>query len=328
MAYANHPDRRMFVRKLSLALMGLPVLDGLSDVISRALLGAPASKFKLGLITDEVSADLEVAIQFLESFSLRWVELRNLWNNTYVTEAPVAYIDRAKKLLSRHRMQVSAIDTAFYKALLPGTKSEFTTDPHSARPISFEEQMALLDRGIQRAKTFGTRYLRIFSFYRVADPSAVYDQVVEHLKKAVKVAEKADITLLLENEHTCNVATAGEAARILKDLPSANLALNWDPGNAFAAGETPYPDGYDLLDKKRIRHLHLKDAQRNTETGKVAWLPVGRGQIDYLGQFRALLKDGYDGTLSLETHYKNKANNKEESSRESMAGILATIKKA
>ena len=35
--------------------------------------------------------------------------------------------------------------------------------------------------------------------------------------------------------------------------------LNWDPGNAAAAGEIPYPDGYNLLPKDRIGHCHCKD---------------------------------------------------------------------
>jgi L-ribulose-5-phosphate 3-epimerase len=55
---------------------------------------------------------------------------------------------------------------------------------------------------------------------------------------------------------------------------------------------------------------------------------VGSGKIDYLGQFRALIKDGYKGTMSLETHYLNAAKDKEASSRESMEGLLKLIQEA
>jgi len=55
---------------------------------------------------------------------------------------------------------------------------------------------------------------------------------------------------------------------------------------------------------------------------------MGGGKIDYVGQFRALLKDGYDGTLSLETHYLNSAKDKEASSRESVQGLLKVIREA
>jgi hypothetical protein len=36
------------------------------------------------------------------------------------------------------------------------------------------------------------------------------------------------------------------------------LMLNWDPGNAAMAGETPYPSGYDLLPKDRHWPLSLQ----------------------------------------------------------------------
>jgi L-ribulose-5-phosphate 3-epimerase len=55
---------------------------------------------------------------------------------------------------------------------------------------------------------------------------------------------------------------------------------------------------------------------------------MGGGVIDYVGQFRALLKDGYTGTMSLETHYLNAAKNKEASCTESMQGLLAEIRQA
>jgi sugar phosphate isomerase/epimerase len=57
-------------------------------------------------------------------------------------------------------------------------------------------------------------------------------------------------------------------------------------------------------------------------------MPIGGGKIDFLGQFRALIKSGYEGTMSLETHYLNAAKNKEASSRESMDGLLKVIREA
>jgi sugar phosphate isomerase/epimerase len=116
---------------------------------------------------------------------------------------------------------------------------------------------------------------------------------------------------------------------MLNAVQAPALGLNWDPGNAYAAGELrPYPNGYDPLDKKRIWHMHLKDAQENPKSDEPVWRPIGGGKIDYVGQFRAALKDGYEGTMSLETHYLNAAKNKEASSRESMEGLLKAVKSA
>lgn len=115
---------------------------------------------------------------------------------------------------------------------------------------------------------------------------------------------------------------------MLDAVKSPALGLNWDPGNAYAAGETPFPNGYDALDKKRMWHMHLKDAAPNPNGGESKWEPIGGGKIDFLGQFRALIKNKYEGTMSLETHYLNAAKNKEESSTESMNGLLKVIREA
>jgi sugar phosphate isomerase/epimerase len=192
----------------------------------------------------------------------------------------------------------------------------------------FSQQNEVLERAIARAKDFGTDKVRIFSFLRVAEPKTVFDRVAKELEKTAEIAERKGIRLVLENEFSCNVATGSESAAMLQAVKSPALGLNWDPGNAFAAEETPYPDGYTPLDKSRIWHMHLKDALRGTKGDQVKWMPIGSGKIDYLGQFRALIKDGYEGTLSLETHYLDAAKDKEASSRESMDGLLKVIHEA
>ena len=67
------------------------------------------------------------------------------------------------------------------------------------------------------------------------------------------------------------------------------------------SGEQSFPDGYRKLDPARIFHVHLRDYKH--QDGKVVWARVGDGEFDNLGQIRALLKDGYKGTFTLETHW-------------------------
>lgn len=285
-------------------------------------------RFSLGVITDEVTMDLEQALLWAKGFGLQWVELRFVWGK-YVTEFTPDDVKRAQDLLAKHQMKVSVIDSAYYKTLLPGTQSKFATG--KADPLQsgdFASQKGILERAMQRAKDFGTDKIRIFAFLRVDDPKTVFDRVAKELESSAALAHREGIRLALENEFTCNVATGVEGAAMLKAVKSPALGLNWDPGNAFQVGETPFPDGYEALDKKRIWHMHLKDAAPNPQGEEPLWRPVGGGKIDYLGQFRALVKDGYHGTMSLETHYLNAAKNKEASSRESMEGILRVMREA
>src|SRR4029077_3521227 len=145
------------------------------------------------------------------------------------------------------------------------------------------------------------------------------------LRDAAAKAERNGIILVLENESACNTATAAEAVKVLSAVQSASLMLNWDPGNAAASGEIPFPDGYNLLPKHRIGHCHC------TDTGKKGkgfdWAPMGGGMIDWVGQFKALKRDGYHFAVSLETHWHD-GGTPEESSRKSWAGMKKLLQEA
>jgi sugar phosphate isomerase/epimerase len=130
----------------------------------------------------------------------------------------------------------------------------------------------------------------------------------------------------MENEYACNTATAVEAARTLAAVRVASFKLNWDPGNSAFRDEVPYPDGYNLLPKDRIGHVHCKDVARRPG-GSYEWMAMGRGIVDFVGQFKALKRDGYRGAVVLETHWRG-AGTAEESTRQSMAGLKDLLKKA
>jgi len=289
-------------------------------------LAADVKQFQLGVITDEITQDFEKALLWAKGYGLQWVELRFVWNK-YVTDFTADDVQRAKDLLAKHSMKISVVDSPYLKTLLPGTKSKFDSGKSDPLQSEYSQQQGILERAIARAKDFGTDKVRIFSFLRVDDPKTVFTRVATELEKTAAIAHREGVRLVLENEFSCNVATGVESAAMLSIVKSPSLALNWDPGNAYDAGETPYPDGYNALDKSRIFHMHLKDGAPGAK-GQVEWAPIGSGKIDFVGQFRALIKDGYKGTMSLETHYLNAAKDKEASSRESMDGLLKVIRSA
>jgi sugar phosphate isomerase/epimerase len=310
--------RREFVTGGATALL-------LSGIPLRA---ANVSQFKLGVITDEVSQDLEKALAWAKGYGLSWVELRFVWNK-YVVDFTSDDVKRAQDLLAKYALHISVVDSPYFKTLLPGTTSKFDEGKKDPLQSDFSKQEGVLQRAFARAKDFGTDKVRIFAFLRVQDPKTVFDRVAKELDRTAAIAEREGIRLVLENEFSCNVATGAESAAMLNAVKSPALGLNWDPGNAYAAGELkPYPDGYDLIDKKQMWHMHLKDAAPIANGSEAVWMPVGGGKIAYVEQFRALLKDGYHGTMSLETHYLNAAKDKEASSRESMDGLLKVIREA
>ena len=80
------------------------------------------------------------------------------------------------------------------------------------------------------------------------------------------------------------------------------LQVIWDPANALVAGETPFPDGYAHIPLSRIVHVHAKDCRVTDHVPTFG--PLGEMGIDWRGQLAALARDGYRGTISLETHWK------------------------
>ncbi len=312
-------NRRQFHRLGATAALGL-----YSRLVAAEQFDYP---WKLGVITDEVSPDLGEALKtFFPKYGLKWGEIRNLkidGKNKYIYKAASASeIKEIRKQLDDADVKLSILDTAFYKIALPGSKPlhEGANELNPAEG-EFARQMDELKQAADTAHALGTNKLRIFTFLRVADPNSIFDRIVEELNKALVVAKVHDVILVVENEHSCNTATGTETAQLFKAIADKRLMHNWDPGNCFEGGEEPFPKAWNMLDHKRIAHIHLKDA-----AGK-AWKPIGAGEIDFVGQFKALKKMKYSGTLSLETHYRNAAHDAYASSVESMDGLFNVLKK-
>lgn len=283
--------------------------------------------FKLSVFTDEITQDLERALHIAaREFGLGYVELRTAWGKNIITwnESEVA---QARRLLERYRLRVSSIASPLFKTDWPGAPvSKYSQRDRFGADFTFEQQDEVLERGLELARAFRTDRLRCFDFWRIEDQRPFRAAIDEKLRAAALRAGRRGVTLVMENEFACNTATAAEAARTLAAVRVPSFKLNWDPGNAAFRGETPYPDGYNLLPKDRIGHVHCKDVLRKPDGG-YEWTAMGRGFIDFVGQFRALKRDGYRGAVVLETHWRG-AGTPEESTRQSMAGMKELLRKA
>ena len=271
----------------------------------------------LGIITDELSQNLDEALAFISSYKLQWCELREVWGQNVIGLAQ-ADLDRAKDLLGHYNVRVSGVASPIFKWNLPSMPAKDGLGRDFATAYTENDAERLLETVFDMAHFFGTHHVRIFSYWRVAEPEKAFSLVRDRLGEAAELAAKNGIALLLENEHACNIGTGAELGRLLREVNSPNLRGIWDPGNSFVLGETPYPSGYEHV-KGLFPHMHIKDARKNPQ---LEWVPVGSGSIDYRGQFEVLRRENYDGTISLETHYRRPDGNKVESTRESLEGLL------
>jgi len=282
--------------------------------------------FRVSVINDEISQDFghvcEVASR---DFGMGWIELRSMWKKNIVSldEKEVA---EARRILDKFQLKVTDIASPLFKVDWPGApKSKYSEAKSFSASFDLSQQDEVFDRAIAMAKSFETDRVRLFDFWRLEDQAPFRAAINDKLREAAAKAEKNGIILVLENEPACNTATGAESAKVLSAVQSKAFMLNWDPGNAAAQGETPYPDGYKLLPKERIGHCHCKDTVK--KGNGYDWAPMGGGMIDWAGQFKALKRDGYAFAVSLETHW-NGGGTPEECSRKSWAGMEKLLKEA
>jgi sugar phosphate isomerase/epimerase len=286
------------------------------------------SKFKLSVITDEITQDLGHALEIASrEFGLGYVELRSMWKKNIINldERETAEVQR---LLKKYELAVTDIAAPLFKTDWPGApKSKYSPEkPQFGADYTFAQQGEVLERAIAAAKALGTDRVRCFDFWRLEDAKPFRAAMDDKLRETAAAVAPKGITLLLENEFACNTATGEESGRTLQAAQAPNFKLNWDPGNAAYRGEKAYPDGFAKVPKDRIGHMHCKDVKRKAD-GTFEWEAMGRGIIDYEAQFRAMLQMGYTGTMSLETHWRG-AGSEEESSRQSWAGMKALLQRA
>jgi sugar phosphate isomerase/epimerase len=260
------------------------------------------TKLRTAAITDEFSPDLAQAVYQMAEIGMTGAELRLVFGKNILdlTDEEVA---RAREIVTGARLEVIGLSSPVLKCVLPDAPpldTRFQQDVFGSKH-TYEDQPRLARRAFQIAHATGARLIRVFSYWRTVEPEKCFDRIAEALATLARDAAKEDLIIGLENEHACNVGTGADLARVLAAVDHPNLAAIWDPANAYVAGEVPFPDGYRKIPPARIAHVHAKDC--HLEGHRPVWGPLGTRDVDWKGQIAALLADGYQGWVSLETHW-------------------------
>lgn len=275
---------------------------------------------KLSVITDEIADDLTTALQVAQGFGIDAVELRTLWG-VNIAQADEDLLRRAKAVLNEFGMRVCSLATPVFKADLFGATERGPM--HAAQEADLSVQLPMLQRCLEAAAFFDAPIVRIFAFWRAGELTPEREtQILGWLERALPYAERADILLGLENEHSCQVGTGAELAQVLSQIDSPYLKGVWDPGNAFLLGESAQA-GYAAA-QPYVAHIHIKDCIRQPD-GAVRWVVVGQGEIGYAEHFQQIARSGYQGYLSLETHARVEGLSQAEVSRQCLQAMQQLI---
>ncbi len=239
--------------------------------------------FLLSIITDEISQDPDLALSLAAEFGFAGVELRSVWD----TPVELLEDDRMQALathIQERDLQVSAIASSFLKE-------------HWGN-----DDRAKFHRLVKACHVFNCTRIRGFSFWAHQDYT---DQAfADYLHTYDEQLEQEGLQLMLENDPSVNLNTGNALARFFSSYQLRNIGVLWDPGNdIYTCGGkvTPFPDEYNAV-RPFVRHIHVKDAVY--ENGQAKGVALGDGWMDFAGQFRALIADGYTGWVTLEPHFR------------------------
>lgn len=243
--------------------------------------------FKLGIITDEITQDLEKALMFAKEQGLDCFELRSAWEKD-----PFEFTDEdfaeIKRLSDKYEIPLVSISSPFNKC------SYFDEDTRKTH-------MDGLKRLLDKAELLGFSKIRCFDFFR--DSRLSINMVAEAFKVPIALCERKNITLLIESEPSANSFNSQKTAEIVKKINSPFVKALYEPGNNLYTDtdEVPFPDGYNYV-KDVFCHVHIKDAVKRD--GKTVGVAIGDGEVAYEDMFREFIKTGYSGAVVLEPHYK------------------------
>ncbi len=242
-------------------------------------------KFKLGVITDEVTQDVFEAARFCKKHGLQCMEVRSVNNRSpfdYTDEDVEQIIAAAKE----YDLEVSAISS-------PTFKCEYNDEEAIKANVAGFEKCAIM------ANKMGAKYIRGFDFWNKEVPVEVRAGMYGDI---IALCEKYDVYCALESDPAIHSSTPHKLAELLTAINNPRIKALFDPGNEIWVTSQTSEDAYDKLKPCGIINMHVKDGI-NTN-GHTDAVKVGTGVADFVGIFKKLIRDGYSGAVMLETHYR------------------------
>lgn len=248
------------------------------------------------LISDEVSQDLTEVRDFIRRFNLSGFELRSMFGRAFkdLTDHDLAEI---RATVRGEGWRIHGCATPVFKCTLGDTTE---TAAH----------LELFKRSLDVARSLDCDLVRVFTFLRQpsALDAATIERVAGHMRELFELASSTGVRVGIENESSCLIGSGEEVLQLLPHLPVTGGGIIWDPCNVLyveGAGR-PVTDAFARM-LPRIIHIHMKDAVRRDAPGeplRAEPVPVGLGDVNWRGHLAEIGRSGYQGLLSLETHWR------------------------
>lgn len=239
-------------------------------------------------ISDEAGKDIDTQIRAHQELGWKHLELR-LVDGVNITSLPEAQFDVVCERVAAAGMQVSCFGSAI---------------ANWARPITIDAQVDIddLKGAIPRMQRLKVPFIRVMSYPN--DPKAPIGEPewrvesIRRMKVLAKMAEDAGVMLAHENCSGWGGLSAENSNILLGEVNSPALRVVFDTGNPVTYGQ----DSWDYYQKVKgdIVYVHVKDAKKIDGVDHYTYCGEGEGYVrEIVGD---LLKNGYDGGISIEPH--------------------------
>ncbi len=165
-------------------------------------------------------------------------------------------------------------------------------------PAVVERGLAAIRKEIEDVKAYGGTTVLIVP--AVVNGKVSYRQAYERSQAAIRTvlpeAEKAGVTLAIEEVWNKFLLSSVELARYVDEFKSPHVKAYFDVGNVVEYG---YPEEWIRELGKRIAKIHIKEYAKKNRFG----YKLGEGEINWPAVRQALHDVGYDGWITAEVGY-------------------------
>jgi len=251
--------------------------------------------FTLSAFADEISPDPREQIAVLKACRVRFIEFRSI-HKTNVLALSDEQIREFKKLLDGEGIGLSAIGSPIGKIAIDAP---------------FEPHLDKLKRAIELCGVFGTRGIRVFSYYPPGnDPNfdpqnwpTHRNEVIRRMRAMSELAAKSDVVLFHENEHRIYGDSPDRVADILSTVNSPALRAAYDAAN-YTYGNFDPVEGWEKT-KTYTAHFHIKDWKKGGHAaGHEYGVIAGTGDGHVAHSVRGAVSMGYKGFAVMEPHLR------------------------
>lgn len=255
---------------------------------------------RLSGFADEAADGIDGQIEVTRALGWSYIEARSI-DHVNIHDLPEPAFDEVRRKLDASGIRINCFGSTI------ANWSKGVDEP-------FAETLATVDRAIRRMKVLDVPYVRIMSYAILEDDSgrALADQKKEErFRRLREICARflgAGITPVHENCFNFGGMSWEHSLEMLAAVPG--LKLVFDTGNPRLTPDFrkpfPYPnqnvrESYERL-REFIVHVHIKDGERDPETGKEKYFFPDEGVCGVTAIVEDLLASGYDGDFSIEPH--------------------------